>query len=489
MAPANCRGRLSIMEKTRAIGYIRQSTQKQKSLEWQQQALEEESDRRNHQMSRIFYDKGSGKSMDRPGIRMLKDSIRAGNIDFLYVWRLDRVSRKVTDLLSLYDFCVQYDVAIISIADPLGDSNDAMTKFQLSVIGSVAELYRELIAENQHIAYRQKHQMGLPLTAKVPFGYRYVNATNVTIDSEEASIVKRIYKLYLSGIGYKKMCTIFTEEGLLFRGNPFKTHNIRGVLTNKFYTGYIENEFGLVKGKHPAMISEELQKKVSENQRAKHVIQKDYRRNILRRKIRCPYCGKILSLHIVYPHKPSRNYKKIYYYTCSSYTANGKIACEGFHLNAEQIEGEVTIAMGKFLQNGQLLGKIQNNIQQKLSIKKNKADEDIAGIKKRKQDALIMFEKGRLSTQQLTEELTRLNRYVKIDEGSPSNGLMPDAVQRRELGSRIAILGKVQKMPTVQQYQFFQEIIDHIEVNENKEILGIYLKGWDQNILDVEDKE
>ena len=105
------------------------------------------------------------------------------------------------------------------------------------------------------------------------------------------------------------------------------------------------------------------------------------------------------------------------------------------------------------------------------------------------EDRIIMFEKGRLSTEQLTEELTRLNRYVKIDEGSPSNELMPDAVQRKELGSRIATLGKVQKMPTVQQYQFFQEIIDHIEVNENKEILGIYLKGWDQNILDVEDKE
>ena len=44
-------------------------------------------------------------------------------------------------------------------------------------------------------------------------------------------------------------------------------------------------------------------------------------------------------------------------------------------------------------------------------------------------------------------------------------------------------------MPTVQQYQFFQEIIERIEVNEYKEILGIYLKGWDQNILDVEDKE
>ena len=466
------------MEKTRAIGYIRQSTQKQKSLAWQQQALEEESDKRNNQMIRIFYDKGSGKSMDRPGLRMLKDCIRAGNIDFLYVWRLDRISRKVTDLISLYDFCAQYGVAIISISDPLGDSNDAMTKFQLSVIGSVAELYRGLISENQRIAYRQKHQMGLPLTAKVPFGYRYMNATNITIDSEEAAVVKRIYKLYLSGIGYKKMCTIFAEEGLFYRGNPFKTHNIRGVLTNKFYTGYIENEFGLVKGKHPAIISEELQKKVIEIQRAKHVIQKDYRRNILRGKIRCPYCRKNLSLHVVYPHKPSRRYKKIYYYICSSYTANGKSACTGIQLNAEQIEREVTTAMARFLQNGQLLEQIQNKI-----------DGDIAGIKKRKQDALIMFEKGRFSAEQLTEELTRLNRYVKIDEGSPSNELMPDAVQRKELGSRIALLGKVQKMPTVQQYQFFQEIIDHIEVNENKEILGIYLKGWDQNILDVEDKE
>ena len=158
-------------------------------------------------------------------------------------------------------------------------------------------------------------------------------------------------------------------------------------------------------------------------------------------------------------------------------------------MNAEQIEREVTTAMARFLQNGQLLEQIQNKIHQKLSIKKNKIDEDIAGIKKRKQDALIMFEKGRFSAEQLTEELTRLNRYVKIDEGIPSNELMPDAVQRKELGSRIAILGKVQKMPTVQQYQFFQEIIERIEVNEYKEILGIYLKGWDQNILDVEDKE
>lgn len=477
------------MKKNRAIGYIRQSTQKQKSLAWQQQTLEEESDKRNHQMSRIFYDKGSGKSMDRPGIRMLKDCIRAGNIDFLYVWRLDRVSRKVTDLLSLYDYCVQYGVTIISIADPLGDFNDAMTKFQLSVIGSVAELYRELIAENQHIAYRQKHQMGLPLTAKVPFGYRYVDATTVTIYPEEADVVKRIYKLYLDGIGYKKMCTIFAEEGLLFRGEQFKIHNIRGVLSQKFYTGYIENEFGLAKGKHPAIISKEIQLRVNEIQRSKHVVQKDFRRNILRRKIRCPYCGKRLSLHIAYPHRASRKYKKIYYYSCSSYTANGRIACEGIHLNAEKIEREVTTVLERFLQNRQLLEKIKNNMQQKISFEKAKADEDLAGINKRKQDALIMFEKGRISAEQLTEELTRLKRFTKVEEIIPSDKLITDVVHRQELGNRIAVLGKVQKMPTVQQYQFFQEIIDRIEVSEYKEIIGVYLKGWSQNIMDTEDKE
>ena len=100
-----------------------------------------------------------------------------------------------------------------------------------------------------------------------------------------------------------------------------------------------------------------------------------------------------------------------------------------------------------------------------------------------------MFEKGRISAEQLTEELTRLKRFTKVEEIIPSDKLITDVVHRQELGNRIAVLGKVQKMPTVQQYQFFQEIIERIEVNEYKEILGIYLKGWDQNILDVEDKE
>ena len=55
-------GASSNMKINQAIGYIRQSTSKQESLEWQQDVIQQEVGKRNHQLERVFYDKGSGKA-------------------------------------------------------------------------------------------------------------------------------------------------------------------------------------------------------------------------------------------------------------------------------------------------------------------------------------------------------------------------------------------------------------------------------------------
>lgn len=87
-----------------------------------------------------------------------------------------------------------------------------MARFQMSVIGSVAQLQREMIAENQRIAFRRKHEMGLQLTARVPFGYRYISKDRIVIHEEEAETVNMVYSLYLSGCGYKRICSIFCSR-------------------------------------------------------------------------------------------------------------------------------------------------------------------------------------------------------------------------------------------------------------------------------------
>ena len=470
------------MDNTRAIGYVRQSTTKQASLAWQEDIIRSEADKRSHRLERIFYDKASGGNSERTGFSLMKESITTKAVDFLYVWRLDRISRNVSDLLDLYDFCSQYGVTIVSIADPITATGDSMARFQISVIGSVAQLQRELIAENQRIGLRRKHDLGLHLTARVPFGYRYISTDKIVIQEEEAEIVRRVYELYLGGIGYKRICSIFAAEGVMVRGNPFRVHNVRNILTNAFYSGYIDNEFGIIKGIHPSIVTREMQDDVRKIQQSRHVKKKDFRRHLLTGKIRCPHCGKNLSIHIVGPSRKSRRYNKLYYYICPSNSANGKLSCEGIHLRAEQVEVQAVTAVREFLNDKERLRQIQNQLNKKIAKVRERTDERTDNIESRKQAALVLFERGKLSAKQLTDELKRLSLY-KADDADQSKDELPDRVHLKELTQRIVSLGIVQQMPTVQQYQFFQEVIDRIEIDNQKKVLGIYLKGWKTNIL------
>lgn len=468
--------------KSKAIGYVRQSTTKQASLVWQEDIIRSEADKRSHRLERIFFDKASGGNSERTGFSLMKESITTKAVDFLYVWRLDRISRNVSDLLDLYDFCSQYGVTIVSIADPITATGDSLARFQISVVGSVAQLQRELIAENQRIGLRRKHDLGLHLTARVPFGYRYISTDQIEIQEEEAEIVRRVYELYLGGIGYKRICSIFAAEGVMVRGNHFRVHNVRSILTNAFYSGYIDNEFGIIKGIHPPIVTREMQDDVRKIQQSRHVKKKDFRRHLLTGKIRCPHCGKNLSIHIVGPSRKSRRYNKLYYYICPSNSANGKLSCEGIHLRAEQVEVQAVTAVREFLNDKERLRQIQNQLNKKIAKVRERTDERTDNIESRKQAALVLFERGKLSAKQLTDELKRLSLY-KADDAGQSKDELPDKVHLKELTQRIVSLGIVQQMPTVQQYQFFQEVIDRIEIDNQKRVLGIYLKGWKTNIL------
>ena len=469
--------------KSKAIGYVRQSTTKQASLAWQEDIIRSEADKRSHRLERIFYDKASGGNSERTGFSLMKESITTKAVDFLYVWRLDRISRNVSDLLDLYDFCSQYGVTIVSIADPITATGDSLARFQISVVGSVAQLQRELIAENQRIGLRRKHDLGLHLTARVPFGYRYISTDQIVIQEEEAEIVRRVYELYLGGIGYKRICSIFAAEGVMVRDNPFRVHNVRSILTNAFYSGYIDNEFGIVKGIHPPIVTREMQDDVRKIQQSRHVKKKDFRRHLLTGKIKCPHCGKNLSIHIVGPSQKSRRYNKLYYYDCSSNSANGKRGCEGIHLRAEKTEAQVVTAVAAFLNDKERLGQIHSKLQQKVAAKKGIHTNKLGNIESRKQAALVSFEKGKLSAKQLENELNRLNQYKADDEAAQSKDELPSAIHLKDLTERIVSLGTVQQMPTVQQYQFFQKVIDWVEIDSQKRVRGIYLKGWKTNIL------
>ena len=120
------------------IGYARVSTTDQ-NLDLQTDALKEAG------CKKIFSDRGvSGAKAERPGLDKALDQLRKG--DILVIWKLDRLGRSLSHLLSIIEDLKQKGVDFASIQDGF-DTSTASGKMVFSVIGAMAEYERNLTRE------------------------------------------------------------------------------------------------------------------------------------------------------------------------------------------------------------------------------------------------------------------------------------------------------------------------------------------------------
>ena len=123
---------------TMKIGYARVSTADQ-NLEIQTDALKEAG------CKKIYSDRGvSGAKAERPELEKALDQIRKR--DTLVIWKLDRLGRSLSDLLSIVEYLKERGAHFLSIQDGF-DTSTASGKMVFSVIGAMAEYERNLIRE------------------------------------------------------------------------------------------------------------------------------------------------------------------------------------------------------------------------------------------------------------------------------------------------------------------------------------------------------
>ena len=121
------------------ICYLRVSSEDQ-SLDRQEDAL------RQFTPDRIFSDKGSGKTTDRPGLKALLDFIREG--DTLYIESISRLARSTSDLLNIVKLLDTKKVALVSLKEAI-DTSSSQGRFVVALFGALAELERETIHQRQ----------------------------------------------------------------------------------------------------------------------------------------------------------------------------------------------------------------------------------------------------------------------------------------------------------------------------------------------------
>lgn len=185
----------------------------------------------------VFVDDGfSAKNLERPELKRLLHAVKSGSVTRIMVTKLDRMSRRLLDLLNLIDLFQHYEVSFVSISESF-DTNTPSGRLTLQVLGAVAEFERERIRERVFENMFHAASTGKWLTQS-PYGYDLVDKYLV-INDKEADIVKRVFELYLhEGLGFYSIAKRLNEEGIPSRHQKeWSIRAIKLMLANPAYKG------------------------------------------------------------------------------------------------------------------------------------------------------------------------------------------------------------------------------------------------------------
>ena len=145
--------------KTKAIGYVRVSTDKQAdrgvSLEAQVEKIRATATVHDVELLDVLVDAGeSAKDLDRPGMVRILEMVQSRAVGMVIVAKLDRLTRSVKDLAVLLEQFQRRGVSLVSVAESL-DTGSASGRLVLNIMVSVSQWEREAIGERTRDAMRQ----------------------------------------------------------------------------------------------------------------------------------------------------------------------------------------------------------------------------------------------------------------------------------------------------------------------------------------------
>lgn len=184
----------------------------------------------------VYSDEGiSGTKDDRIGFTKMVEDAKAGKIDLIITKSISRFARNTVTLLETVRELKQHGVDIYFEEQKINSvSSDG--ELLLTILASYAQEESRSVSENMKWRIKKNFEGGIPWGAKT-YGYVFKN-NHFVIVPDEAEIVKRIFDLFLSGVGFYGILRILNKEGILTRGGyKWCQSSIRTIITNHDYTG------------------------------------------------------------------------------------------------------------------------------------------------------------------------------------------------------------------------------------------------------------
>ena len=227
--------------KLKIVGYVRVSTVEQvrhgESLETQRQRIKRYMELADAELVDIITDDGkSGKILDREGFQEVLRRLRNNEVDGICVSRLDRMTRRVRDLIMLVeDVFARRGKHLMSVVEQI-DTNTPMGRAVLTILSAIAQLEREQIAERVHGVLQEKSRRG-ERTGTIPYGFALDPADptgkQLTRHPGEQEIIDVAKGLRGDGWSYYRIAEELTRRGVPTKnGNDKWIHtSVRRILT------------------------------------------------------------------------------------------------------------------------------------------------------------------------------------------------------------------------------------------------------------------
>jgi DNA invertase Pin-like site-specific DNA recombinase len=215
------------------------------------------------------YDDGgfSGGSMERPALQQLMTDISAGKINTVVVYKVDRLTRSLTDFAKIIELFDSKQVSFVSVTQQF-NTTTSMGRLTLNVLLSFAQFEREVTGERIRDKIAASKKKGMWMGGFVPLGYDLDNR-KLIINQQEAATVREIYQQYL-----RLGCVSALKEHLdrsptrsKVRVDPagnrsggcgFSRGALYQLLRNHIYVGEIEHKGNVYVGQHQAIIDRNL---------------------------------------------------------------------------------------------------------------------------------------------------------------------------------------------------------------------------------------
>ena len=215
------------------------------------------------------YDDGgySGGTLLRPALQRLMDDIRAGLIDIVVVYKIDRLTRSLFDFAELIKVFEEYGTTFVSVTQQI-NTTDAMGRMVLNILLAFAQFERELTAERIRDKFAASKKKGFWMHGICPLGYDVVDR-RLAVNEMEAEQVRTVFRRFVELGSILKVVqearargwcnkTWTTKAGTVRPGKLHDKSSIHGMLHCRTYLGELKHRGEYVESTHPAIIDKAL---------------------------------------------------------------------------------------------------------------------------------------------------------------------------------------------------------------------------------------